>query len=80
MAQDAAEVELMPLECFACPNRECDSFNRFGPGNLSVCKRMGKGRGRSAGCTTATAGTGSASARARRCGTPSCRWAPSCGW
>ncbi len=44
MAQDAAEVEPVPLECFACPNPECDPFNRFGLGNLSVCERMGKGR------------------------------------
>jgi transposase-like protein len=45
MAQDAAaEVEPMPLECFACPNAECDSFNRFGLGNLSVCEHMGKGK------------------------------------
>jgi transposase-like protein len=45
MAQDvAADAEPMPLECFACPNVECDSFNRFGAGNLSVCERMGKGK------------------------------------
>ncbi len=44
MATDPADVEVVPLECFACPNRECDSFNRFGAGNLSVCERMGKGK------------------------------------
>jgi transposase-like protein len=30
------------LAAFACPNAECDAFNRFGAGNLSVCERMGK--------------------------------------
>jgi transposase-like protein len=30
------------LAAFACPNPDCDSFNRFGAGNLSVCERMGK--------------------------------------
>lgn len=26
----------------ACPNPDCDRFNQFGAGNLSVCERMGK--------------------------------------
>ena len=30
------------LALFACPNPECDSFNRFNAGNLSVAERMGK--------------------------------------
>jgi len=32
------------LSQFACPNEDCDDFNRFAVGNLSVCERMGKGR------------------------------------
>jgi transposase-like protein len=32
------------LALFACPNPECDSFNRFGAGNLSVVERMGKNK------------------------------------
>ena len=44
MATDAAQTGPMPLECFACPNPDCDAFNRFGAGNLSVCERMGKGK------------------------------------
>ena len=27
---------------FACPNPDCDLFNQFGAGNLSVAERMGK--------------------------------------
>jgi len=30
------------LRLFACPNPDCEDFNRFGAGNLSVCERMGK--------------------------------------
>ena len=30
------------LALFACPNSECDFFNRFDAGNLSVAERMGK--------------------------------------
>lgn len=30
------------LASFACPNSDCDLFNRFGAGNLSVAERMGK--------------------------------------
>lgn len=30
------------LALLACPNPECDRFNRFDAGNLSVCERMGK--------------------------------------
>jgi transposase-like protein len=32
------------LSRFACPNEDCDDFNRFAAGNLSVCERMGKDR------------------------------------
>ena len=32
------------LGMFACPNPDCDGFNRFDAGNLSVCERTGKGR------------------------------------
>jgi transposase-like protein len=32
------------LVLFACPNPDCDLFNRFDAGNLSVCERMGKGQ------------------------------------
>lgn len=31
-----------PLELFACPNPDCDLFNRFGAGNLSICEWTGK--------------------------------------
>jgi len=44
MATDAADAGPMPPECFACPNPECDLFNRFGACNLSVCELMGKGK------------------------------------
>jgi transposase-like protein len=30
------------LAWFACPNPDCDLFNRFDAGNLSVAERMGK--------------------------------------
>jgi len=30
------------LSLFACPNPDCDRFNQFNAGNLSVCERMGK--------------------------------------
>jgi transposase-like protein len=30
------------LRLFACPNDDCDLFNQFDAGNLSVCERMGK--------------------------------------
>ena len=30
------------LAAFACPNPDCDLFNRFNAGNLSVAERMGK--------------------------------------
>lgn len=30
------------LKRFACPNPDCDRFNQFDAGNLSVCERMGK--------------------------------------
>jgi LacI family transcriptional regulator len=32
----------LPLGFFACPNPECDAFNRFGGDHLSVAERMGK--------------------------------------
>ncbi len=44
MATDAADTGPMPIECFACPNPECDLFNRFGAGNLTVSDHIGKGR------------------------------------
>ena len=31
-----------PLDLFACPNPDCDLFNRFAAGNLSVCAWIGK--------------------------------------
>lgn len=30
------------LAMFACPNPDCDAFNRFDAGNLRVCEWMGK--------------------------------------
>lgn len=30
------------LALFACPNPECNRFNQFNAGNLSVCEKMGK--------------------------------------
>ena len=32
------------LTAFACPNEDCDDFNRFAASNLSVCERMGKNK------------------------------------
>jgi transposase-like protein len=32
------------LAAFACPNPDCDRFNQFDAGNLSVVERMGKNR------------------------------------
>ena len=32
----------LPLGFFACPNPDCEAFNRFGGDNLSVAERMGK--------------------------------------
>jgi transposase-like protein len=37
-----SQAEPWPLECFACPNPDCPSFNVFGAGNLSVAEHMGK--------------------------------------
>lgn len=34
----------LPLAMLACPNPDCDLFNRFDAGNLTVCERMGKDR------------------------------------
>jgi transposase-like protein len=34
----------LPLEALACPNPDCDDFNRFNGGNLSVCEHIGKGK------------------------------------
>lgn len=39
-SKHAAEGE--SLAAFACPNPECDLFNKFGASNLSVAERMGK--------------------------------------
>ena len=33
-----------PLALFSCPNPDCDLFNRFNAGNLSIAERMGKNR------------------------------------
>lgn len=33
-----------PLALFSCPNADCDLFNRFNAGNLSIAERMGKNR------------------------------------
>ena len=42
-AKDGDPNEYDPSQAmFACPNPDCDLFNRFGVGNLSVCERMGK--------------------------------------
>jgi len=32
------------LALLACPNPECDRFNRFDAGNLSVCEHVGKNK------------------------------------
>jgi transposase-like protein len=32
------------LAAFACPNPDCDRFNRFAAGNLRVCERFGRDR------------------------------------
>jgi len=32
------------LALLACPNPDCDRFNQFKAGNLSICERMGKDR------------------------------------
>ena len=42
MAKDSAPQDQSALELFACPNPDCDLFNRFDAGNLSVVERMGK--------------------------------------
>ncbi len=44
MAKDVATQDESGLELFACPNPECDLFNRFSASNLSVVERMGKNR------------------------------------
>jgi transposase-like protein len=41
-APAASAAERDPLAAFACPNPDCDLFNRFNAGNLSVAERMGK--------------------------------------
>jgi transposase-like protein len=41
--EDPGSGEL-PLGCFACPNPDCEAFNRFGGDNLSVAERMGKNK------------------------------------
>ena len=44
MAKDSAVKDEESLESFACPNADCEMFNRFDAGNLSVVERMGKGK------------------------------------
>ena len=34
----------LPLGFFACPNPDCEAFNRFGGDNLSVAEHMGKNK------------------------------------
>lgn len=38
-ARDGADLAM-----FACPNPDCDRFNQFDAGNLTVVERMGKGK------------------------------------
>jgi hypothetical protein len=42
MAKDVAVKDESSLDLFACPNPECQLFNRFAAGNLSVAEWMGK--------------------------------------
>jgi transposase-like protein len=42
MAKEMAVTPEGSLDLFACPNPDCDMFNRFGAGNLSVVERNGK--------------------------------------
>jgi len=44
MAKDSAPQDQSALQLFACPNPDCDLFNRFGAGNLSVAERMCKAK------------------------------------
>lgn len=39
---DRAKDGVASLAMFACPNPDCDRFNQFGAGNLTVAERMGK--------------------------------------
>jgi transposase-like protein len=41
---DGARDDGLPLSALACPNPECDDFNHFNAGNLSVVERNGKGK------------------------------------
>jgi transposase-like protein len=41
-AQPDPVAAAWPLELLACPNPDCDLFNCFGQGNLSVCEWTGK--------------------------------------
>jgi transposase-like protein len=41
---DGALGNGLPLSALACPNPDCDHFNHFGAGNLSVAERMGKNK------------------------------------
>jgi transposase-like protein len=41
---DGALDNGLPLLALACPNPDCNDFNRFGAGNLSVAERMGKAK------------------------------------
>jgi transposase-like protein len=42
MAKDAAIKDELAMGFFACPNPDCDQFNCFAAGNISVVERMGK--------------------------------------
>jgi transposase-like protein len=42
MAKDSAVKDEGSLLEFACPNPDCDLFNVFAAGNLSIAERMGK--------------------------------------
>ena len=41
-AHERLPTSELPLGFFACPNPDCEAFNRFGGDNLSVAEHMGK--------------------------------------
>jgi len=41
-SQERPPTGELPLGFFACPNPDCEAFNRFGGDNLSVAEHMGK--------------------------------------
>ena len=41
-AHKRSPTEELPLGFFACPNPNCEAFNRFGGDTLSVAERMGR--------------------------------------